>query len=239
MNATSTTTPCSDFVQFFLSWISNPRRVSAIAPSGESLARLMTREIVPENGRILELGPGTGVFTRALLSRGIDEGDLTLIEYGVDFADVLRGRFPRAQVEQMDASQIAQCGLFDEAPFGAVVSGLPLLSMSPLMITGIVGGAFSVLKGGGALYQFTYGPRCPVPTHILDSLGLKAERVGGTVRNLPPASVYRISRRKPLELSPRARKYRSRGLDAGVADLAAELAARGRAMEAAISESRL
>jgi phospholipid N-methyltransferase len=237
MNATSTTTnPCSDFIQFFMSWISNPRRVSAIAPSGVSLARLMTREIVPENGRVLELGPGTGVFTRALLSRGLDESDLTLIEFGGDFADVLRQRFPRAQVEQMDAARIAQCGLFDDAPFGAVISGLPLLSMSPLMITGIVGGAFSVLKSGGALYQFTYGPRCPVPPHILDQLELKAERVGGTVRNLPPASVYRISRRKPLELSPRRRKYRSRGLDADVADLAAQLVARSRAMEAVIPE---
>jgi phospholipid N-methyltransferase len=238
MNAVSATA-CSDFVQFFRSWITNPRQVSAIAPSGETLARIMTREIAMENGRVLELGPGTGVFTRALLSRGIDEADLTLIEFGSEFADVLKKRFPHARVLQMDASRIAQCGLFENSPFGAVVSGLPLLSMPPLMITGIVGGAFSVLKSGGAFYQFTYGPRCPVPRHILDRLGLEAIRVGGTVRNLPPASVYRISRRKPLEVSPRKHRYRSRDVNADIATLAAELAARSNAMEAAGTESRL
>jgi phospholipid N-methyltransferase len=197
----------------------------------------MTREIGPENGRVLELGPGTGVFTRTLLLRGVDESDLTLIEFGAEFADVLKGRFPRAQVVQMDAARIAQCGLFDDLPFGAVVSGLPLLSMSPLTITGIVGGAFSVLKSGGALYQFTYGPRCPVPRPILDRLGLEAIRIGGTVRNLPPASVYRISRRKPLEVSPSGRKYRSRSIiDVDIEALAAELAARSNAMEAGAPE---
>ena len=50
------------------------------------------------------------------------------------------------------------------------------------------------MRPGGAFYQFTYGPRCPVPRPILDRLGLKATRIGGTVRNIPPAGVYRISR---------------------------------------------
>jgi phosphatidylethanolamine/phosphatidyl-N-methylethanolamine N-methyltransferase len=52
-----------------------------------------------------------------------------------------------------------------------------------------------------------------VPRPILDRLGLKATRIGGTVRNLPPASVYRISRRKPLELSRERFKYRSSAAD--------------------------
>ena len=105
--------------------------------------------------------------------------------------------------------------------------------------TGIVGGAFSLLRAGGAFYQFTYGPRCPVPRPILDRLGLEATRVGGTVRNLPPASVYRISRRKPLEVAPYSVKYRSRPMDAEIAALAAELAAKSAAMEAGKPESRL
>ena len=41
----SANTTCSDFVQFFRSWVSNPLQVSAIAPSGERLARLMTKEV--------------------------------------------------------------------------------------------------------------------------------------------------------------------------------------------------
>ena len=81
----------SDFFQFFRSWISDPRRVAAVAPSGDSLARLMTKHIVPSGGPVLELGAGTGVFTRALVARGVRECDLTLVEYGSDFMGALLG----------------------------------------------------------------------------------------------------------------------------------------------------
>lgn len=221
----TTKTTCSDFVQFFRSWVSDPMRVAAIAPSGERLARLMTREIEPLDGPVLELGPGTGVFTRALLARGVSECDLTLVEFGEEFVVPLRGRFPQARVVQMDAAQLGQCGLFADAPFGAVVSGLPLLSMPPEKIAAIVAGAFATMKPGGSFYQFTYGPRCPVARSILDRLGLKATRVGGTVRNIPPAGVYRISRGKPLELSTDGSEYHGTNENAGIAAYAANTSA--------------
>lgn len=197
------TTECADVFRFFWSWTSDPLRVAAIAPSGESLARVMTREIGPSDGPVLELGAGTGVFTRALLAQGVRESDLTLIEYGSDFMRMLQMRFPQARVLWMDASQLGQYQLFPEANVGAVVSGLPLLSMSPRKVMSILTGAFGTLRPTGAFYQFTYGPRCPVPRPILDRLGLKATRVGGTVRNLPPAAVYRITRRPRLGASRR------------------------------------
>lgn len=194
----ATTTECADLFRFFWSWTSDPLRVAAIAPSGESLARVITREIGPSDGPVLELGAGTGVFTKALLAQGVRETDLTLVEYGSDFMRMLQLRFPQARVLWMDASQLGQYKLFPEANVGAVVSGLPLLSMSPRKVMSILNGAFGYLKPTGAFYQFTYGPRCPVPRPILDRLGLKATRVGGTVRNLPPAAVYRITRRQPF-----------------------------------------
>ena len=195
---TATTNECADLFRFFWSWTSDPLRVAAIAPSGESLARVMTREIGPFDGPVLELGAGTGAFTRALLAQGVRETDLTLVEYGSNFMRMLQLRFPQARVLWMDASQLGQYKLFPEANVGAVVSGLPLLSMSPRKVMSILNGAFGYLKPTGAFYQFTYGPRCPVPRPILDRLGLKATRVGGTVRNLPPAAVYRITRRQPF-----------------------------------------
>ncbi|TCR68405.1 phospholipid N-methyltransferase [Bosea sp. BK604] len=188
----------SDYLQFFRSWVASPLRVAAVAPSGDALARLMTSEIVPGDGPVLELGPGTGAFTRALLERGLRENDLTLVEYGSDFARLLEHRFPQARVLWMDASQLASYDLFPAANVAAVVSGLPLLSMPPRKIMAILAGAFLSIRPGGGFYQFTYGPRCPVPRAILDRLGLKARRIGGTIRNLPPASVYRITRRQPF-----------------------------------------
>lgn len=197
-------------------------QVSAIAPSGERLARLMTKEVEALDEPILELGPGTGVFTRALLARGVRECDLTLIEFGAEFVEVLSQRFPEARIVQMDAGRIAESCLFEKSPVGAVVSGLPLLSMPPAQITAILSGAFSVLRGDGAFYQFTYGPRCPVPRPILEHLGLEAARIGGTVRNLPPASVYRIRRKTAVEATAGRVEYRLRGYENSAVPIAAE-----------------
>ena len=77
---------------------------------------------------------------------------------------------------------------------GIDISGLPLLSMKPRQIMGILTGTFGYLRDNGAFYQFTYGPRCPVPSAILGRLGLRATRIGTTVRNMPPSSVYKIER---------------------------------------------
>lgn len=196
----------SDYARFFRSWISDPLRVAAVAPSGRSLARLMTSDIDPSCGEILELGPGTGVFTRQLLARGIRESDLTLVEYGSDFAGILQHRFPRARVLRMDAAKLAGYDLYPATTVAAVVSGLPLLSMPPRKVASILSGAFSYLRHAGSFYQFTYGPRCPVPQRLLDRLGLEATRIGGTILNIPPAAVYRISRRQPAAIHARPQR---------------------------------
>ncbi|MBH0239085.1 class I SAM-dependent methyltransferase [Methylobrevis albus] len=186
-----------DHLRFVLSWASDPLRVAAIAPSGAALARLITREITVQHAPVLELGPGTGVFTRALIDAGLDPADLTLIEFGQAFAALLQARYPAARVLHADAARISARELFPDVKAGAVISGLGLLSMRPRTVFAILHNAFDCLRPDGAFYQFTYGARCPVPRPILDRLGLKASRTGGTVRNLPPASVYRISRRTP------------------------------------------
>ena len=189
--------PAADILPFFLSWIRSPLRVAAVAPSGAALAALVTQEISASTGPVLELGPGSGPFTYALLERGVRQRDLTLIEYGSDFVRLLQSRFPHARVLWMDAAWLDRERLFENAPVGAVVSGLGLLAMSPRKVAAILGGAFGYLRPDGAFYQITYGPRCPVPDQILDSLGLKATCIGQTYRNVPPASVYRITRRNP------------------------------------------
>lgn len=189
----------SDQLLFLRSWISNPLQISAVMPSSRSLARLITREIQPAHAPVIELGPGTGVFTRALLDRGLSVGNLVLIESGDEFAAMLRQRFPGVHVITGDATRLAGRDIRVNGAAGAVVSGLPLLSMSPRKVMGTLSGAFSHLRAGGRFYQFTYGPQCPVPRPILERLGLEAVRVGGTPFNLPPANVYRISRRAVVE----------------------------------------
>lgn len=190
----------SETLQFFRAWLSEPLRVAAVMPSGRALAALIVSEVSAETGPILELGPGTGVFTRALLARGVAEENLALIEFGSEFAAKLNADFPRAKTLCMDAARLRDVELFDDTPAGAVISGLPLLSMSPRTVYSILEGAFAHLRADGAFYQFTYGPRCPVSRPLLDRLGLKASYLGGTFANVPPAAVYRIQRRKILRL---------------------------------------
>lgn len=192
--------PRFDRRRFLLAWLRAPLRIASITPSGPRLAGLMTKEISTVTGPVLELGPGTGVFTEALLKRGLAESDLTLVEYERDFATLLQNRFPRARVLRVDVRGMWKTVLSGSS-FGGVVSGLPLLAMRPDDVHALLEGCFLNLRPHGAFYQFTYGPKCPVPSEILDSLGLVAKRIGWTLRNIPPAAVYRISRRyQPMAL---------------------------------------
>ena len=187
-------------VTFARSWVSNPLRVGAISPSSRRLARLITSEISPASQPVLELGPGTGVFTRALLSRGLREDQLILVESDPRFARLLEREYPDAWVVQMNAAHMRQANIVDGDPVGAVVSGLPLLSMSMRDRIAILQVAFRHLRQGGSYYQFTYGLRCPVPRPVLERMGLKAVRMGSTWLNAPPATVYRIRARRKATL---------------------------------------
>jgi len=191
----------SDNWSFFRAWIGAPLRVASVTPSGTALADLMTQEVTPETGPVIELGPGTGAFTQALIRRGVPEHDLTLVEFGPDFARLLEMRFPEARVRWMDASRLREAALYEAGGVGAVISGLPVLSMPPRKVIAILRGAFGYLRPGGAFYQVTYTTRCPIPKPILDRLGLRATRIGSTLRNIPPAAVYRIARHRPSRSS--------------------------------------
>ncbi|MFK0166745.1 class I SAM-dependent methyltransferase [Rhizobium sp. NPDC090279] len=183
-----------DSLLFLRHWATAPLRTAAVAPSSRALAKIMTRDITAATGPVIELGPGTGVFTRALRDRGVAEHDITLVELNPDFAVLLKRRFPAACVLQMSAADITASPALREGGAGAVLSGLGLPSMPTRQVVKIMQGAFRCLGPVGSFYQFTYGPRCSVPDDVLNFLGLQAERVGGTFFNLPPASVYRITR---------------------------------------------
>lgn len=179
-------------------WLRDPRSVGALAPSGPALARLMTAHVDHAHGPVIELGPGTGVFTRALLERGLPGHRLVLVETDPVLASTLARRYPHARVLRMDAARLGRSSsLFGDERASAVISGLPLLSIPADKVEAIVEGVFErQLQQDGALYQFTYGLRCPVPRALRQRLGLEAERIGGAWLNLPPARVWRIRRRE-------------------------------------------
>lgn len=171
-------------------FVANPRRFGGFV-SGPALAAAITAGIDPVAGPVLELGPGTGVFTRALLARGVAERDLILVELDPKLAARLRSAFPEALVLCRKAGSVSAALLEGRRP-AAIVSGLPLLNFPDEEVEHILAAGFAVSVPEASFYQFTYGPKCPVHKDIRARLGLSAQRITRIWRNVPPASVYRI-----------------------------------------------
>jgi phospholipid N-methyltransferase len=179
--------------RFLRSWFSDPLAVGAVAPSGRPLARSIAREIDPGN-RVVELGPGTGTVTREILARGVAPQDLFLVECCTGFAELLEGDYAGVTVLRGDAT-LPQQGLAPvRGTIDAVVSGLPLVLFPRSQKVRLLAECFSLLHEEGALFQFTYGGRCPFGRRELKDQGLVARCVGFVALNMPPAFIYRIAR---------------------------------------------
>lgn len=182
---------------FAREWLRAPLRVGAVAPSSEGLANAMTQELTDASGPVVELGPGTGVFTAALLRRGIQPVHISAIEASAGFAAELEKRFPEVAVIHGDAVRVRHVVPCGSSGAGVVICGLPLLSMPPVKVLRIVAGCMAILRPGGELRLFTYGFRCPIPASILSRLGLIARHRTFVPLNMPPASVYAVQRKTP------------------------------------------
>lgn len=183
---------------FFRLWLKNPLSIAALSPSGHQLAALMCRGLGPETRRVIELGGGTGVFTRAILKTRVPPENLLVVELNLTLFQHLKEQFPAARVVLGDASDLPQLcrreRFAEPGQIDTIVSGLGLLSMPKRLQESILKSAFAMLKPGGRLIQFTYGPATPVPRAMLKRLGLDAERTGFALWNVPPASVYEFYR---------------------------------------------
>ncbi|MGN6569810.1 MAG: class I SAM-dependent methyltransferase [Pseudolabrys sp.] len=178
-----------DELQFIRSWIDKPLRTGAVMPSGKALARAMARPIDPdETGPVIELGPGTGPVTAALVERGVDPSRLVLVEYNPDFCRLLRTRYPTATVIQGDAYRLRR--LLETSlkePAAAVVSGLPLLTKPLRTRLRLMADVIALLRPGAPLVQFTYGVVPPIPKTLA---GISAEASNLVWLNIPPARVW-------------------------------------------------
>lgn len=183
---------------FFRQWLRKPLSTAAVSPSSRYLAKRMVAALPTGSRRVIELGGGTGTFTRALLGHGIALDDLLVIEFNPNLHAYLQKRFPGLAVVQADARALGQVEAVRDfaakAPVDAVVSGLGLLSMSRPTQTAILEGAFDLLGDNGVFVQFTYGPLAPVAGEVMRRLGLRVQRHGFTLLNIPPASVFVFSR---------------------------------------------
>ena len=178
-----------DEFRFLRSWIEKPLSIGAVTPSGRLLARTMAGFVDPkDSGPIIELGPGTGPVTEALVARGVDPSRLVLVEFDPTFCRILRKRYPTATVVQGDAYRLR--ALLREllvVPAAAVVSGLPLFNKPLKMRLRLLFEAFGLMSTGAPFVQFTYAAVPPIPRRLARVSAEPSERVW---MNIPPARVW-------------------------------------------------
>ena len=178
-----------DEVRFLRSWIDKPLHMGAVMPSGKALARTMAAFVDKDaKGPVVELGPGTGAITTALLAHGIDQSRLVLVEFNPTFCALLRERYPLATVVQGDAYALRDT-LWEvlKQPASAVVSGLPLVTKPMLTRLKLIREAFSAMSPGAPFVQFTYSVAPPIPKTLPGVSTEASERIW---MNLPPARVW-------------------------------------------------
>lgn len=179
----------TDDVQFLRSWIEKPLATGAVMPSGRVLARTMASYVDPSSqGPVIELGPGTGPVTQALVDHGVDPSRLVLVEFNPNFCRMLRTRYPSATVVQGDAYRLRR--LLDTTirePAAAVVSSLPLVTKPLRTRLRLIADALTLMAPDAPFVQFTYAMVPPIPKNYA---GIRTEASPLIWLNLPPARVW-------------------------------------------------
>jgi phosphatidylethanolamine/phosphatidyl-N-methylethanolamine N-methyltransferase len=178
-----------DEVHFIRSWLEKPLSTGAVAPSSKLLARTMAAYVDPEAaGPVVELGPGTGPVTEALVAQGVDPARLVLVEFNPTFCRLLRSRYPDATVVQGDAYSLQRLlGTLLRQPAAAVVSGLPLFTKPLKTRLRLMQEAFALMAPQAPFVQFTYAIMSPIPKALRGVSSEASERIW---MNLPPARVW-------------------------------------------------
>jgi len=180
----------TDTTLFLQEWLANPQRTGSIVPSSRKLAAAMARWL-PSNPEsfVLELGPGTGAVTQALLERGLREERLVAIERNPKLAHLLSKRFPRAHIITGDAWQLDNLLRRRDRPItsvGAVISSLPLLNFSVEQAEALAQKIRAVLEPEGTWVQYSYQISKP-RSRGSSRFRLLASKI--VWLNLPPARV--------------------------------------------------
>jgi phosphatidylethanolamine/phosphatidyl-N-methylethanolamine N-methyltransferase len=185
-----------DAAHFFRTWAEKPLQVGSVTPSSRYLSRAVASYVDPNShAPVIEIGPGTGPVTDALIRRGVAESRLVLLEYSAEFCRLLRRRFPKAKVVQGDAYKLREeleGQLADKA--AAAVCGLPLFTKPEAVRLDLLGQAFALLEPGAPFIQFTYAVVSPMPLKGADFTWEVSPRIW---RNVPPARVWVY--RRPLQ----------------------------------------
>ena len=180
-------------LRFFRGWMDKPKAVGSIVPTSGVTARRMASIVRPErDDMVLELGPGTGVITRAILAQGIKPENLVSIEYSEDFVERLNRDMPGVNFVHGDAFDLATTlAPWKDCQFDSIVSAIPLLNFPVPERVSLLESLLDLLPAGRPVMQITYGAVSPVPA---GKGSYTVERFDFIVRNIPPAHLWLYTR---------------------------------------------
>jgi phosphatidylethanolamine/phosphatidyl-N-methylethanolamine N-methyltransferase len=196
----------NEHVLFFKRLIKNPKALGAIMPSSKALAAMVAQHVdMEQESYVVEVGAGTGSFTRALLDAGLTPERLIVVELDAELCAYLHEQFPNITVLRGDATLLHK--LLPSKVIGhtaTIISGIPLINLNTSDQSKLIEAFKSVMSPHGNIIQFTYGPLSPLPHK---KFGLKAKRLGFVLRNVPPATVWSFTaagkhNETPVDLSP-------------------------------------
>ncbi|RWN52678.1 phospholipid N-methyltransferase PmtA [Mesorhizobium sp.] len=178
-----------DELKFFKGWIDKPKAVGSIVPTSSITARKMASVVNSMSGLpVLEVGPGTGVITRAILAHGVKPENLYAVEYSPDFVRHLRQLYPGVNVIEGDAFNLdATLGDKSGLTFDSVISGVPLLNFPVEQRVAYVESLLDRIPTGRPVVQLTYGPLSPIPPGRGD---YTVEHFHFVIRNIPPTQLW-------------------------------------------------
>lgn len=176
-------------IRFFKGWIDKPKAVGAILPTSSITARRMASIVNPTSGLpVLELGPGTGVITKAILERGVEPSNLFSVEYSEAFFSHLQETYPDVNFLQGDAFDLdTALGSARDQKFDCVISAVPLLNFPLEKRLAFLEDLLNRIPAGRPVMQISYGAVSPLP---VGRGAYSVEHFDFILRNLPPAKLW-------------------------------------------------
>jgi phospholipid N-methyltransferase len=175
---------------FLQGFLKSPKQVGSIIPSSRFLERRIVRAAEIERASlVIELGPGTGGTTRALLRALSPQSRLLAIEIDPRFVQLLgRTPDPRLIVHHGSAAAIEdalrQHGL--SSP-DVILSGIPFSTMARSVGEQILRSVYDALEPGGLFVAYQVRDR----VEILGRRVFGPAHVQTEILNVPPMRVYR------------------------------------------------
>ncbi|NKN35148.1 methyltransferase domain-containing protein [Agrobacterium sp. a22-2] len=176
-------------IRFFKGMMDRPKTTGSIIPTSSVTARKMASVIDLQSGLpVLELGPGTGAITKAILARGLPPERLVAVEYSTDFYQHLQRTYPGVRLINGDAFDIEKTlGDLKNLAFDCVISAVPLLNFPMQDRIKMLESLLDRLPAGRPVMQISYGAVSPI---IAQPDRYHIQHFDFIVRNIPPAQLW-------------------------------------------------